>query len=267
MWKEHWPEYAIEAWGLGTFMVSAGIFATLLYASISPVPIWIPVPLVRDILMGMAMGLTAIGIIYSPWGKRSGAHLNPAVTLTFFRLGKLTRIDALGYVISQFIGGSLGVALVAVIVGNPFTAKPPNGLNYIVTEPGYAGWVGAIAAEAIMSMVMMSMVLTVSNKPRWAHLTGVFAGCLVAIFIIVASPISGMSINPARSFASAVFAHSWQFFWIYYFTPPLAMLIAAELYIFLSKNQTRKLCGKLCPNGEMPCLCQNPCDACCPHQE
>jgi len=267
MWKEHWPEYAIEAWGLGTFMVSAGLFATLLYSSISPIPVWIPNTFVRDTLVGTVMVLTAMAIIYSPWGKRSGAHLNPAVTITFFRLGKLTRVDAIGYVLAQFLGGSLGVDLVAVLLGQAFTNQPPVGLHYIVTEPGRAGWLAAIAAEALMSLLMMIVVLTVSNTPRWAHLTGVFAGCLVAIFIIVAAPISGMSINPARTFASAVFAQSWQSFWIYYFVPPLSMLAAAEGYLVFSTKKNKHLCGKLCPNNKTPCLIQNPCLTCCPHQE
>ena len=59
--------------------------------------------------MGAIMGLTAIGLIYSPWGQQSGAHLNPAVTLTFWRLGKVATWDALFYVLAQFAGGALGV--------------------------------------------------------------------------------------------------------------------------------------------------------------
>ena len=63
-------------------------------------------------LIGVAMGLTAIALIYSPWGKRSGAHMNPSVTLTFWRLGKIKSIDALFYIVFQFLGGWVGVALV-----------------------------------------------------------------------------------------------------------------------------------------------------------
>ncbi|MDO9162838.1 MAG: aquaporin [Methylococcaceae bacterium] len=81
--REHWPEYLMEAWGLGMFMVSAGIVTVLLEASESPIPELIPDANLRRAIVGMAMGLTAIGIIYSPWGKQSGAHINPAVTLTF----------------------------------------------------------------------------------------------------------------------------------------------------------------------------------------
>ena len=85
----HWPEYLIEAGAIGTFMVSAAVFAAVLYYPSSPMSGAVSNELVRRALMGLAMGATAVAIIYSPWGQRSGAHMNPAVTLTFFRLGKV----------------------------------------------------------------------------------------------------------------------------------------------------------------------------------
>lgn len=101
----HWSEYLMEAAGLGLFMLSAVVVATVIEHPSSPVRAAIDNPLLRRIPMGLAMGLTAIGIIYSPWGKRSGAHINPAVTLTFYRLGKMARWDAILYVLAQCVGG------------------------------------------------------------------------------------------------------------------------------------------------------------------
>ena len=86
--KNHWPEYLIEGACLGVFMISAFTFGTILEHPASPLHRVLPHPLLRRFLMGLAMGATAIAIIYSPWGKRSGAHINPSTTLTFFRLGK-----------------------------------------------------------------------------------------------------------------------------------------------------------------------------------
>src|SRR5689334_13092656 len=111
--RRNWPEYLIEGWALGTFMISAGVVATLLDYPGSPVHRAIADPTLRRVLGGIAMGLTAIALIYSPWGQRSGAHMNPAVTLTFLRLGKIHRGDAFAFVLAQFIGGTLGVLLVA----------------------------------------------------------------------------------------------------------------------------------------------------------
>jgi len=240
------------------FLVSAGMFATLLYAPASPIPGILPNEFLRNLLMGMAMGLTAIALIYSPWGQRSGAHMNPAVTLTFFRLGKITPWDALFYVLSQFLGGLLGVKVVAAIVGTPFTTKP---INYIVTVPGKWGWLAALVAEFLIAFTLMITVLVVSNHKRLASYTGICAGILVATFITFEAPISGMSMNPARTFASALPAQVWTAFWIYYFAPTLAMLLAAEVYL-RHPDRPRVLCGKLCPNDKTHCLSPQ---CCCEH--
>lgn len=114
--RTHWPEYLMEAAGLAAFMVSAGLFATLLEDPESPAHQALASPLLRRALMGLAMGLTAVAIIYSPWGKQSGAHLNPALTLTFWRLGKVAPADACGYVAAQFLGSMFGVYLVCALL-------------------------------------------------------------------------------------------------------------------------------------------------------
>lgn len=115
--REHWPEYLMEAAGLGLFMISAAVVTALLEYPHSPLYALLPDPFFRRTLIGMAMGLTAIGIIYSPWGKRSGAHLNPAVTVTFFRLGKIRGVDAFFYVLAQFVGGLIGLLVAVMAVG------------------------------------------------------------------------------------------------------------------------------------------------------
>jgi aquaporin Z len=112
----HWPEYVMEAAGLALFMVSAGLFGTLLGDPESAVHQALVTPLLRRALMGLAMGLTAVGIVYSPWGKQSGAHLNPATTLTFLGLGKIATKDACGYVVAQFLGGVFGTYVVGALL-------------------------------------------------------------------------------------------------------------------------------------------------------
>jgi aquaporin Z len=111
--RQHWPEYLMEAAGLGIFMVSACLFATLLEHPSSPMRQALTAPLRRRIPMGVAMGLTAIGVIFSPWGKPSGAHINPAITLAFFRLGKIVPWNAFFYVLAQFAGGLAGVSVLS----------------------------------------------------------------------------------------------------------------------------------------------------------
>ena len=106
----------MEAFGLGLFMVSACGFGAVLEYPGSAVHQILPSALFRRVLMGAAMGLTNVLNIYSPWGKQSGAHLNPATTLTFLRLGKVAPRDACGYVVAQFLGGVFGVYVVGALL-------------------------------------------------------------------------------------------------------------------------------------------------------
>jgi aquaporin Z len=248
--RHHWPEYLMEAGGLATFIVSACLFATLLEHPASPARQALPAPLLRRFLMGLAMGLTAIGIIYSPWGKQSGAHINPAVTLTFLRLGKVQPWDALFYVIAQFTGGVAGIVLSAAILW-PWIADPS--VNYVATVPGAGGTGLAFLAELLISFGLMSTVLFATNTDRLARFTGLLAGILVATYITVEAPLSGMSMNPARTFGSAVEAQTWAFLWIYFSAPPLGMLLAAETYRRV-KGAHAVLCAKLHHHNDKRCI-------------
>ncbi|MEP7242618.1 MAG: aquaporin [Gammaproteobacteria bacterium] len=248
--RHHWPEYLIEGWALGMFMVSAGVVTTLFEYPGSPVHLAIADPALRRLLIGIAMGLTAMALIYSPWGQRSGAHMNPAVTLTFLRLGKIHRWDALFFVLAQFAGGLLGVLLVAHVLGAPFTAAP---VSYVATIPGPGGAPVAFAAEVLISSVLIFTVLVVSNTPRLARFTGVVAGCLVATYIALEAPLSGMSMNPARSFASAAPGLMWQSFWIYVIAPVLGMLAGAQIYLS-TRRRAAVACAKLLHPDTQRCI-------------
>ena len=171
--RRHWPEYLIEGVCLGLFMVSAFAFGTILEHPDSPFHRAIPNAMLRRVLMGLAMGSTAIAIIYSPWGKQSGAHINPATTLTFWRLGKIKNYDAAFYIVCQFIGGLLG-ALAASAVLSSWVAHPS--VNHVVITPGLAGVFAAFLAEIFMTLILMTIILHVSNNPRLHKLTGLCAG-------------------------------------------------------------------------------------------
>jgi len=231
--REHWPEYLMEAACLGAFMISAGLFTAILEYPNSPVRRALPNDFVRLALNGLAMGLTAIAIIYSPWGARSGAHMNPAVTWTFFRLGKVKSWDALFYPIFQTLGGIAGVLLVKFFLGRVFTDAP---VSYVITVPGKAGVAAAFVAEMAIACGMMLMVLFMANTPRLAPFTGLFGGTLVFLFITFEAPFSGMSINPARTVASAAPSGVWTSAWIYFVAPIGGMLLAAELYHALRRG-------------------------------
>jgi aquaporin Z len=235
---------------LGLFMVAACGFATLLEHPTSPVHLALPDATCRRCLMGVAMGLTAIALIYSPWGQQSGAHMNPSLTLTYLRLGKIRPEDALGYVAGQFVGGAAGVSLVRSAVG---MAVADPAVRFAVTLPGPGGTTVAFAAEGAISFLLMAVVLVASNRREIARFTPLLCGALVAAYIAIEAPVSGMSMNPARSFASALAAREWTALWIYFTAPPLGMLAAAEAYVRW-QGVHRVLCAKLNHATDRRCI-------------
>lgn len=238
----------MEAFGLGIFMVSACGFGVLLFhpdSFLADRGLFL-----RTVLMGVAMGATAIAIIKSPWGKRSGAHINPAVTLTFFRLGKISAIDAVFYATAQFAGAMIGVSISLLLFGSRLSVKE---VNYVATVPGMWGIAAAFAGECVIAFVMMTMILSVGNHKTLNRSTPYLAGLLVALYITIESPISGMSMNPARTLGSAVFANTWSGWWIYFTAPVLAMLGAAEVYI-RTRGLKKVFCAKLDHGGTARCI-------------
>jgi aquaporin Z len=253
---QHWPLYAFEAVELACFMLSACAFTVFLFDPSYRAFHLLPSAVVRRILMGIAMGVTAILIIHSPMGKRSGAHFNPAITLTYFRLRKIAKWDALFYVLFQFMGGVLGVAVAAMFFGSTLAAPT---VEYAVTVPGRYGTAAAFQAEFFMSALLMWVVLWMTNRPSLAAYTGYFVGVLIALYILFFAPVSGFSINPARTFGSALFADIWTAEWLYFVAPVSGMLVSAEIYLRIY-GADGILCAKLHPDKRYPCpfLCSFP---------
>jgi aquaporin Z len=244
-----WHNYAIEAAGLGAFMLSALGFTLLLEHPASPLRAALPNAFVRRALMGGAMGTTLIALVYNPLGQRSGAHFNPVFTLTFWRLGKIATRDALGYAAAHFAGAAMGVAALAALLG---IALRDEHVRFAVTTPGPRGVAPAFAGEVAIAFVQMSLVLWVSNTRRWNAWTGVLAACGVATYIALEAPLSGMSMNPARTLGSALGAGDFTALWIYFAAPLLGMLAAAEAYLLVA-GARRVHCAKLHHANAQPC--------------
>jgi aquaporin Z len=252
----HGPLYIFEGVELALFMISACVFTVILFDPSFPLQREIPSAALRRLLMGASMGVTAILIIHSSMGKRSGAHFNPAITLTYLRLGKISPPDAFFYVLSQFIGGVTGVAVSALLLGR--TLADPS-VMYAETVPGKYGTAAAFGAEVFMAALLMGIVLWTSNRPAIAAWTGYLVGVLITFYVLLFAPVSGFSINPARTTASAVFADVWTAIWVYFSAPLLGMLFAGEVYV-RSQGGDRILCAKLHPDTAYDCpfLCQYP---------
>ncbi len=246
----HWPEYLMEAAELASYMFVACAVTALFQHPASPIRHIINGGILSRMLTGTVMGLAAIAIVMSSWGRQSGAPFNPAVTFTFYRLGKVQPWDAAFYVAAQFLGAIGGVALAnCVLRGAPANAA----VRYAVTAPGVYGTLAAFIAELTISFISMTTVLYTTNCERIARFTPYFAGALVATYITFEAPFSGMSMNPARTFGSAFHASYWQSLWIYFLAPTLGMLSAAELFLRVRQGLPPR-CAKLYHTTDKRCI-------------
>ncbi|KUG09964.1 MIP/aquaporin family protein [Solirubrum puertoriconensis] len=235
--RRHWPYYLAEAAGIAFFLSSASLFTVVLEHPAS----WVRQAFaeqhqLRLGIMGLLMGLVIVGIVYSPWGKRSGAHINPAVTVGFWHLGKISTADALWYVLAQCLGAVCAGQLMKLVLGELY-AHPA--VNHVVTHPppGPNGWWLAFSAEFVITFVLMLVLLLALHSERYKKYTGWLVGVLLALYIYFETPYSGMSLNPARSLGAAVAAGSYQGLWIYIVATTAAAWGATVLFQRLYHGQ------------------------------
>ena len=203
----------MEAAELATLMFCICGAGTLFYGRNSPLAnvglSWTT----RSTLMGVVVASATFLIIRSPFGRRSGAHFNPALTVAYLSLRRIHRWDALSYVVAQFTGGIVGVFLAHQLFGTNLSDFP---VRYVVTIPGRNGTIVAFVAELLTSFVLMEVVLVATNHPRLAKFSPFFVASVTVFYYVFSTSISGYSVNPARSFSSALFAHIWQGIWVYF---------------------------------------------------
>lgn len=232
--KRHWRHYLREAAGLGGFIIGAGLLTVLLeHPDLFVMEGWLGNhPALRRVPLGLCMGAYITMVVHF-FGQQSGAHINPAVTATFLRIGKINSWNAVFYIAAQFIGATLAALLMTVVLG-PLYEHPS--IHYTTTEPGRGAGAleKAFIAEFIISFILMFLVLIVTNS-KLEKYAAALTGVLIAIYLIVETPYSGMSLNPARSFGSAFAAGRWKDLWIYFTAPVIAMLLAAEIFLLLKR--------------------------------
>jgi len=211
-----------------------------------------PVPVVengalRRLLTGLMFAGGATAVVYSPLGQISGGHINPAVTLAFWRLGKVSTRDAVIYAVVQCLGAIAG-AFAAGVAWGPLTT----GVQYAATVPGQGYTVaGALVAETAITFLLVFTIFICVNKPRFAPRTGLIAGTLVAFLVMVEAPVTGTSLNPARTLGPALLAPNYTALWVYFVGPAAGALLAAAAYRGQWGGQT--VCAKLYHTEKYPC--------------
>ena len=253
--RRHWPEFAVEAGFLAVFVLAAGIVSAWLESpgGISAA-LW-PDPIVRRLFAGIAMGLVLTAMIYSTWGRRSGTHLNPAITLAYLRLGKIGRWDAVYYTLAQVAGGAVAVALLRSGALLPAATRS----SLLSASIGPTSEWAAFLTELVLSASAMFLILFTSNHERWFRWTGMLYGLLVVAIVACVAPLSGFGMNLARLLAvdaSGDLAHA---NWLNLLPPLVGMQLAVEAYRLLTGRE-QVLCAKLAHNTHGRCIfrCQHP---------
>jgi aquaporin NIP len=169
--------------------------------------------------MGIALtfGLIVLAMIYTV-GDISGAHLNPAVTIGFWAARRLPGRDVLPYIGSQFAGAVVASGLLRLLF-------PGNKLLGATLPAGSD--MQSFIIETVLTFLLMLTILNVSTGAKEKGVTaGIAVGSLIALEAMFAGPISGASMNPARSFAPALVAGHFEHLWIYVIAPPLGACAA-----------------------------------------
>lgn len=248
--KHNWPAYLAEFFGTAV-MMGIGIGAVvLMWHEGSSMGEWIPSDPVRRLATGILFAGGGTLVVLSPLGQRSGGHLNPAMTFAFWLRKKISSLDALCYVIAQIAGALLGVLVVAAIAG-----EAARSVDLGLTRPG-VGYTPTIAliAELIITFSLIFLVFWAVDKRTVARFTPYLAGLLIALLVMIEAPVSGTSLNPARSFAPAMLSGIFNDFWLYVVGPVCGAVLAVVLYRQIGGEKSGTGCAKLHHTDRYPCL-------------
>jgi aquaporin Z len=230
----HWIPWFCEFLGTA-ILLSGGLSAVFLdFGPSSPIASHLPSTSARLLLTGLLFAGTGSLVAVSPLGRRSGAHLNPAVTLAFWTQHKVHPHDLAGYVGSQFLGGLAAAAALRLIWGH--TARV---LHVGATQPGH-GFTSLDAAllELLMTASLILMIFFMTSHIRTARWTPLGNWLLVATLVWQGAPYTGTSLNPARSLGPALVAPELAHLWVYFAGPLAGALVAAGVFAFFGHTNT-----------------------------
>jgi MIP family channel proteins len=190
--------------------------------------------------IALAFAFVVLAMIYTI-GHLSGAHINPAVTIAFWSAGRFPGKEVLPYVIAQSTGAVLASLVLLWILG------PVGNLGATIPVISVGG---AFAVEFLLSFVLMFVIMAVATDERVANgFAGIAVGLTVGFDAMMGGPLTGASMNPARSLGPAVAGGIWQAHWIYWIAPTTGAIAAAWVYEFLRAAQPPSVVPKGVPTG------------------
>jgi aquaporin Z len=231
MLEKKYRKYAAEAFG--SFWLVFGGCATVLYAAA------VPAVGVGYLGISLAFGLTVLTGAYA-FGRISGAHFNPAVTVGLAVNGRLASKEVVPYVVSQLIGGIVAAVALYVIasggVGNPLAGGFAS-TGYGANSLGKYSMVACFITELVMTFFFITIILAVTSRKATADLAPLAIGLTLTLIHLGAIHVSGASVNPQRSTATALTAFvfggpSWPIMqlWLYRVAPILGGAAAGWVY-------------------------------------
>ena len=226
-----WQPLFSELAGTASLLLAGLSLVILMFGAGSPFGRALPNDWSRRMVTGFLFGTVGALIALSPVGKESGAHINPAVTLAFWLMGKLDSRIALGYVIAQLAGGILGCL--------PLLAWGSMGRSvaFGATVPGEGYTTQTVViGEAITTFALIAGLCVFLGFRKLRPFTPAMIPFLYALMVPLEAPVSGTSTNPARSLGPAIISGQWQGWWIYWVGPLIGTFLAILACSFLARR-------------------------------
>jgi aquaporin Z len=192
--------------------------------------------------ISFAFGLAVLAMVYAI-GSISGCHINPAITIGMLVAGKIKGMDALGYIVAQCIGAIIGAAILwAVASGLPAYDIAKNGLGqngFGIHSPAGYSLAACFLAEVVLTAIFLLVVFGATHKNAAKGFAGVAIGFTLVLIHLVGIPITGTSVNPARSLGPAVFAggDALSQLWLFIVAPIIGAIIAAVIWRYIFDKQ------------------------------
>ena len=187
--------------------------------------------------IAIAFGFAVAAMAYAIGGI-SGCHINPAVTIGVLTAGKMEVKDAIGYIVAQCLGAILGAAILYLIAcGKPGFTMPEWGLGANGWGPGYLGEysiLSALVIETVMTCLFLFVILATTSKFGNGAMAGLAIGVTLMLIHLVTIPVTGTSVNPARSLGPAIFSGGKALaqLWLFFVAPIIGAIIAAIIWKF-----------------------------------